>query len=53
MLVRKCDRCKKTLTDRKLTVQAGVGFDSYEFCKKCGASIVRTLDKYGLTHKTR
>lgn len=48
MLVHKCDRCKKTLTDRELTVKAGVGYDSYEFCKKCGAPIVRILKGYGL-----
>ena len=51
MLVRKCDRCKKTLTDRQSVVQAGIGFDSYEFCKKCGASIISILAKYGLIHK--
>jgi len=45
MLVHKCDRCKKTITDkgRSLSVTVGIGFDRYELCSKCGNSVVRIL----------
>lgn len=50
MLVRKCDKCKKRIldADRTAVVTAGVGYDKFEFCKKCGAPFVRTLRKYKL-----
>jgi len=50
MLIYKCDRCKKTITDskRNQSISAGVGFDRFELCSKCGSSIVRILKGYKL-----
>lgn len=50
MLVHKCDRCKKRISDkeRKDAPTAGIGYKEYEFCRKCGASIVRLLKSYKL-----
>ena len=49
MLIRKCDVCKKNITggyDNRIS--ASVGYDTFEFCKKCGALVVRVLSKYKL-----
>jgi len=46
MLVHTCDRCKKPITDFRSVIKSGVGLDVYEFCTKCGASIVRILKNY-------
>ena len=46
MLVRKCDKCGIIIPeeDRKTVVKAGIGYDSWEFCEKCGVPVYRFLE---------
>lgn len=44
MRVTKCDLCKRKILNEPIT--AGVGFfPSAELCKKCGAPILKFLEK--------
>jgi len=45
MLVTKCDLCKKVINDREDVVTAGLGWDRYSLCARCGKPIVVLLKK--------
>ena len=45
MLVTKCDLCKSEIKDKKEMVTAGVGWDFYSLCARCGKPIVALLRK--------
>ncbi len=48
MLISKCDVCKKTIPNRESSIEARVGYKSFEFCKTHGARIGRVLNNYKL-----
>jgi len=45
MLITKCDLCKREIKDKKEMVTAGVGWDLYSLCPRCGKPIVALLRK--------
>jgi|GEM_PF-3502047 len=53
MLVRKCDICRKVIPSKgyENRITASLGFDTFEFCTKCGVDIVRKFEKHNLIKK--
>jgi len=47
MLVRKCDRCKKEVNIGE-EITAGLGWDRYSLCARCGKPIIALLKKHKL-----
>jgi len=47
MLVRKCDRCKKEVNIGE-EITAGLGWDRYSLCARCGKPITAFLKKHKL-----
>ena len=45
MLVTKCDLCKKGMAREKI-VTAGLGYEHFDLCEKCGAPILNFLKKH-------
>jgi DNA-directed RNA polymerase subunit RPC12/RpoP len=48
MLIHKCDKCKKEIPSSSEAVNAGIGWERFSFCSKCGAPIVELLKKFRL-----
>jgi DNA-directed RNA polymerase subunit RPC12/RpoP len=48
MMFHQCDKCKKKIESSSDAVHAGVGWERFSFCSKCGAPIVELLKKFRL-----
>jgi predicted RNA-binding Zn-ribbon protein involved in translation (DUF1610 family) len=48
MLIHQCDKCKKEIASSSDAVHAGVGWERFSFCPKCGAPIIELLKKFRL-----
>ena len=47
MLIYQCDGCNSPIpsAERSPMVSAGIGNDTFQLCKKCGAPIIAILEK--------
>jgi DNA-directed RNA polymerase subunit RPC12/RpoP len=45
MFVYKCDKCKKIIADGESKISAGVGYQTWIFCSKCGLTVSKFLKK--------
>ncbi len=49
MNIKKCDICKKVITENSKTVNASIGWYSRtELCETCGAPVINFLIKHNL-----
>ena len=51
MFIHKCDLCLKEIKSSKPIILAGIGYERFELCEKCGLPVAKYLQKNKLLKK--